>query len=198
MCLRWQFPQCLSAPTTSSLLRFWQPWMEDRIVRTGLNATGGPLGSLLMKWLMPGHHFLKALPLKQLTTSLIIRYKIISDDMSLVVHFFNWIRILNIFELSLYCIDRVLYVICGFYLFQQRFLKFPEEPRASKQLVDLLQKLLCGAKERLGFQGLRCHSFFSSVEWNNLRQGENIFLPANFPLFSLKVLSITQAGNVLL
>lgn len=89
-------------------------------------------------------------------------------------------------------------MICGFYLFQQRFLKFPEEPRASKQLVDLLQKLLCGAKERLGFQGLRCHSFFSSVEWNNLRQGENILLPANFPLFSLKVLSITQAGNVLL
>uniref|UniRef100_H3CFL9 non-specific serine/threonine protein kinase n=1 Tax=Tetraodon nigroviridis TaxID=99883 RepID=H3CFL9_TETNG len=52
----------------------------------------------------------------------------------------------------------------------QRFLKFPEEPRASKQFVDLLQKLLCGAKERLGFQGLRCHSFFSSVDWNNLRQ----------------------------
>lgn len=59
----------------------------------------------------------------------------------------------------------------------QRFLKFPEEPRASKQFLDLLQRLLCGAKERLGFQGLRCHSFFSSVDWNNLRQGEDHFSP---------------------
>uniref|UniRef100_A0A3Q3FJF2 non-specific serine/threonine protein kinase n=1 Tax=Labrus bergylta TaxID=56723 RepID=A0A3Q3FJF2_9LABR len=60
----------------------------------------------------------------------------------------------------------------------QRFLKFPEEPRASKQFVDLLQRLLCGAKERLGFQGLRCHSFFSGVDWNNLRQVLPPFVPA--------------------
>uniref|UniRef100_A0A8C4DK79 Citron Rho-interacting kinase n=1 Tax=Dicentrarchus labrax TaxID=13489 RepID=A0A8C4DK79_DICLA len=60
----------------------------------------------------------------------------------------------------------------------QRFLKFPEQPRASKQFVDLLQRLLCGAKERLGFQGLRCHSFFSSVDWNNLRQVLPPFVPA--------------------
>lgn len=61
------------------------------------------------------------------------------------------------------------------FLCHQRFLKFPAEPRASKQFVDLLQRLLCGAKERLGFQGLRCHAFFSSVDWNNLRQGDNSF-----------------------
>ncbi|KAM9859090.1 citron Rho-interacting kinase [Aulostomus maculatus] len=60
----------------------------------------------------------------------------------------------------------------------QRFLKIPEEPRASKQFVDLVQCLLCGAKERLGFQGLRCHSFFSSVDWNNLRQVLPPFVPA--------------------
>ncbi|XP_045931296.1 citron Rho-interacting kinase-like [Micropterus dolomieu] len=60
----------------------------------------------------------------------------------------------------------------------QRFLKFPEEPRASKQFVDLLQRLLCGAKERLGFQGLHCHSFFSSVDWKNLRQVLPPFVPA--------------------
>uniref|UniRef100_A0A3B4Y481 Citron Rho-interacting kinase n=1 Tax=Seriola lalandi dorsalis TaxID=1841481 RepID=A0A3B4Y481_SERLL len=58
------------------------------------------------------------------------------------------------------------------------FLKFPEEPQASKQFVDLLQSLLCGAKERLGFQGLRCHSFFSSVDWNNLRHVLPPFVPA--------------------
>uniref|UniRef100_A0A3Q1EG32 Citron Rho-interacting kinase n=1 Tax=Acanthochromis polyacanthus TaxID=80966 RepID=A0A3Q1EG32_9TELE len=60
----------------------------------------------------------------------------------------------------------------------QRYLKFPEESRASKQFVDLVQSLLCGAKERLGFQGLRCHSFFSSVDWNNLRQVLPPFVPA--------------------
>lgn len=56
----------------------------------------------------------------------------------------------------------------------QRYLKFPEEPRTSKQFVDLVQSLLCGAKERLAFKGLRCHAFFSNVDWNNLRQGEGI------------------------
>ncbi|XP_068576347.1 citron rho-interacting kinase isoform X2 [Cebidichthys violaceus] len=60
----------------------------------------------------------------------------------------------------------------------QRFLKIPEEPRASKPFVDLLQSLLCGAKERLGFQGLRCHSFFSTVDWNHLRQVLPPFVPA--------------------
>uniref|UniRef100_A0A3B4VM67 Citron Rho-interacting kinase n=1 Tax=Seriola dumerili TaxID=41447 RepID=A0A3B4VM67_SERDU len=60
----------------------------------------------------------------------------------------------------------------------QCFLKFPEEPQASKQFVDLVQSLLCGAKERLGFQGLRCHSFFSSVDWNNLRHVLPPFVPA--------------------
>uniref|UniRef100_A0A3Q3IFG4 Citron Rho-interacting kinase n=1 Tax=Monopterus albus TaxID=43700 RepID=A0A3Q3IFG4_MONAL len=60
----------------------------------------------------------------------------------------------------------------------QWFLKFPEEPRASKEFVDLVQSLLCGAKERLGFQGLRCHLFFSSVDWNNLRHVLPPFVPA--------------------
>ncbi|KAG7251061.1 hypothetical protein CRUP_005488, partial [Coryphaenoides rupestris] len=51
----------------------------------------------------------------------------------------------------------------------QRYLKFPEEVRASRPLVDLVQSLLCGATERLGYQDLRCHAFFSSTDWNNLR-----------------------------
>ncbi|XP_056130330.1 citron Rho-interacting kinase [Lampris incognitus] len=60
----------------------------------------------------------------------------------------------------------------------QNFLKFPEEPQASKQFVNLVQSLLCGAKDRLGFQGLHCHSFFSSIDWNNLRQVLPPFVPA--------------------
>ncbi|XP_027858624.1 citron Rho-interacting kinase isoform X3 [Xiphophorus couchianus] len=60
----------------------------------------------------------------------------------------------------------------------QRYLKFPEEPHASKQFVDLVRSLLCGARERLGYQGLRCHAFFSNVDWNNLRQVPPPFVPA--------------------
>uniref|UniRef100_A0A8C2G8I3 Citron rho-interacting serine/threonine kinase a n=1 Tax=Cyprinus carpio TaxID=7962 RepID=A0A8C2G8I3_CYPCA len=54
----------------------------------------------------------------------------------------------------------------------QRFLKFPEEPKASAQFVDLLQSLFCGSRERLGYEGLRSHPFFSSVDWTNLRHGK--------------------------
>ncbi|XP_061731299.1 citron rho-interacting kinase isoform X7 [Nerophis ophidion] len=60
----------------------------------------------------------------------------------------------------------------------QQFLKIPAEPCATKQFVDLVQSLLCGAQERLGFQGLRCHSFFSNTDWNNLRQALPPFVPA--------------------
>ncbi|XP_043094170.1 citron rho-interacting kinase isoform X2 [Puntigrus tetrazona] len=60
----------------------------------------------------------------------------------------------------------------------QRFLKFPEEPRASAQFVDLLQSLLCGSRERLGYEGLRSHPFFSSVDWTNLRHALPPFAPS--------------------
>uniref|UniRef100_A0A8C1PEV4 non-specific serine/threonine protein kinase n=1 Tax=Cyprinus carpio TaxID=7962 RepID=A0A8C1PEV4_CYPCA len=60
----------------------------------------------------------------------------------------------------------------------QRFLKFPEEPKASVQFVDLLQSLLCGSRERLGYEGLRSHPFFSSVDWTNLRHALPPFVPS--------------------
>ncbi|XP_066515715.1 citron rho-interacting kinase isoform X2 [Hoplias malabaricus] len=60
----------------------------------------------------------------------------------------------------------------------QRYLKFPEEPRASTQFVDLVQSLLCGARERLDFEGLRSHPFFSSVDWNGVRHAVPPFVPS--------------------
>ncbi|XP_062339164.1 citron rho-interacting kinase isoform X2 [Osmerus eperlanus] len=59
----------------------------------------------------------------------------------------------------------------------QSSLKFSEEPKSSKQFVNLVQSLLCATRERLGFEGLRCHPFFSSVDWNNLRQVLPPFVP---------------------
>ncbi|XP_059405353.1 citron rho-interacting kinase isoform X6 [Carassius carassius] len=60
----------------------------------------------------------------------------------------------------------------------QRFLKFPEEPKASAQCVDLLLSLLCGWQERLGYEGLRSHPFFSSIDWTNLRHALPPFVPS--------------------
>ncbi|XP_063067076.1 citron rho-interacting kinase isoform X5 [Engraulis encrasicolus] len=60
----------------------------------------------------------------------------------------------------------------------QHYLKFPKEPKASKAFVDLVGSLLCGAKDRLGYEELRCHPFFSSVDWTSLRQALPPFVPS--------------------
>ncbi|XP_058238687.1 citron rho-interacting kinase isoform X1 [Hemibagrus wyckioides] len=60
----------------------------------------------------------------------------------------------------------------------QRYLKFPEDPKASSQFVDLVQSLLCVARERLGYEGLRSHPFFSTVDWSSLRHAVPPFVPS--------------------
>ncbi|KAK3509025.1 hypothetical protein QTP70_018530 [Hemibagrus guttatus] len=60
----------------------------------------------------------------------------------------------------------------------QRYLKFPEDPKASSQFVDLVQSLLCVARERLGYEGLRSHPFFSAVDWSSLRHAVPPFVPS--------------------
>ncbi|XP_067911362.1 citron Rho-interacting kinase-like isoform X3 [Heterodontus francisci] len=59
----------------------------------------------------------------------------------------------------------------------QRTLKFPEEPKISKEFHDLVQSLLCGAKERLNYEGLICHPFFTNINWNNIRHIPPPFVP---------------------
>ncbi|NXF89642.1 CTRO kinase, partial [Eubucco bourcierii] len=59
----------------------------------------------------------------------------------------------------------------------QRFLKFPEDVKVSKEFLDLIQSLLCGQKERLGYEGLCCHPFFSTIDWNNIRNSPPPFVP---------------------
>uniref|UniRef100_A0AAR2L122 Citron Rho-interacting kinase n=1 Tax=Pygocentrus nattereri TaxID=42514 RepID=A0AAR2L122_PYGNA len=60
----------------------------------------------------------------------------------------------------------------------QRYLKFPEEPKASPQFVDLVQSLLCGTRDRLDYEGLRSHPFFSTVDWSSLRHTVPPFVPS--------------------
>ncbi|XP_060105930.1 citron Rho-interacting kinase isoform X6 [Heteronotia binoei] len=59
----------------------------------------------------------------------------------------------------------------------QRFLKFPEDVKVSYEFLDLVQRLLCGQKERLGYEGLCCHSFFSTVDWNCIHNSPPPFVP---------------------
>ncbi|XP_031804564.1 citron Rho-interacting kinase isoform X6 [Sarcophilus harrisii] len=59
----------------------------------------------------------------------------------------------------------------------QRFLKFPENPKVSSEFLDLIQSLLCGPKERLNYEGLCCHPFFSKIDWNNIRNSPPPFVP---------------------
>ncbi|XP_072207113.1 citron Rho-interacting kinase isoform X2 [Excalfactoria chinensis] len=59
----------------------------------------------------------------------------------------------------------------------QRYLKFPEDVKVSSEFLDLIQSLLCGQKERLGYEGLCCHPFFSTIDWNNIRNSPPPFVP---------------------
>ncbi|XP_068017863.1 citron Rho-interacting kinase [Melanerpes formicivorus] len=87
----------------------------------------------------------------------------------------------------------------------QRFLKFPEDVKVSKEFLDLIQSLLCGQKERLGYEGLCCHPFFSKIDWNNIRDSPPPFVPtlksdddtSNFdePEKNSRVLSSTRQLN---
>ncbi|NXW55321.1 CTRO kinase, partial [Eurystomus gularis] len=87
----------------------------------------------------------------------------------------------------------------------QRFLKFPEDVKVSREFLDLIQSLLCGQKERLGYEGLCCHPFFSKIDWNNIRNSPPPFVPtlksdddtSNFdePEKNSRVLSSTRQLN---
>ncbi|XP_072315790.1 citron Rho-interacting kinase-like, partial [Eucyclogobius newberryi] len=60
----------------------------------------------------------------------------------------------------------------------QLSLKLPQHPRVSEAFSELVKGLLCGARDRLGFEGLRCHGFFSSTDWNHLHKAVPPFVPA--------------------
>ncbi|XP_072033601.1 citron Rho-interacting kinase-like [Amphiura filiformis] len=56
-------------------------------------------------------------------------------------------------------------------------LTFPTSPSTSKHAKDLIEQLLCGCDERLGYEGLGCHAFFNGIEWATLRQSVPPFVP---------------------
>ncbi|XP_044304797.1 citron Rho-interacting kinase isoform X2 [Varanus komodoensis] len=59
----------------------------------------------------------------------------------------------------------------------QRFLKFPKDVKVSNEFLDLMQSLLCGQKERLDYEGICCHPFFSTIDWNCICNSPPPFVP---------------------
>jgi len=59
----------------------------------------------------------------------------------------------------------------------KRTLKFPEEARLSVKAKDLMERLICDPKHRLGFEQLKSHPFFNGIDWENIRKAKAAIVP---------------------
>jgi serine/threonine protein kinase len=56
-------------------------------------------------------------------------------------------------------------------------LVFPPVPPVSADAIDLIRQLICGADERLDFEGIKNHSFFCGIDWDGLAMAQSPFVP---------------------
>jgi serine/threonine protein kinase len=56
-------------------------------------------------------------------------------------------------------------------------LQFPTAPAVSGDAIDLIRRLICGASDRLDFEGIKCHRFFSGIDWDNIGNMESPYIP---------------------
>jgi len=52
----------------------------------------------------------------------------------------------------------------------KKTLVFPPEAGLSEAAKDLFSKLICDARDRIGFDQLKKHKFFEGIDWDKLRQ----------------------------
>jgi len=62
-------------------------------------------------------------------------------------------------------------------------LKFPDDCHISPEARDLIERLLCDQKDRLGagaggVEEMKCHPFFKGIQWDNLRKSKAPMIPA--------------------
>eukprot|EP01006_Ploeotia_vitrea_P042258 TRINITY_DN66614_c8_g7_i1.p1 TRINITY_DN66614_c8_g7~~TRINITY_DN66614_c8_g7_i1.p1 ORF type:complete len:506 (+),score=291.17 TRINITY_DN66614_c8_g7_i1:168-1520(+) len=69
----------------------------------------------------------------------------------------------------------------------RKTLVFPAEANLSPEAVDLMKRLICKAKDRLDFEGIKKHPFFKGMDWDNLRTRRPPIVP--------KVTSATDTRN---
>lgn len=55
--------------------------------------------------------------------------------------------------------------------------KFPTTKTASSEFTSLISGLLCETSKRLGYQQLLKHPFFSTIDWNGLREKSPPYVP---------------------
>lgn len=62
----------------------------------------------------------------------------------------------------------------------KKTLNIPEESNLSPSARDILKRLLCGAENRLGVNGvqeIKNHAFFKGLDWDGLRNRKSPFVP---------------------
>jgi serine/threonine protein kinase len=56
-------------------------------------------------------------------------------------------------------------------------LSFPPLPPVSADAVDLIRRLICAPEDRLDFEGIKAHRFFSGIDWDNLQNMRSPCIP---------------------
>eukprot|EP01080_Neovahlkampfia_damariscottae_P007023 gene7023-11188_t len=60
----------------------------------------------------------------------------------------------------------------------KEFLEFPDEIDISKNAMDLIQKLLCDASDRIkNINDLKKHPFFEGIDWDDIQSTQSPFIP---------------------
>eukprot|EP00741_Cyanophora_paradoxa_P001749 tig00000073_g1696.t1 len=62
----------------------------------------------------------------------------------------------------------------------QQHLRFPDECNLSPECRDVIERLLCDAPRRLGYNGveeIKAHPFFTGIDWERIRDGPAPFVP---------------------
>jgi serine/threonine protein kinase len=57
------------------------------------------------------------------------------------------------------------------------YLNFPSVPKLSEEALDLMQNLLTDASERLSFEAIQAHPFFTGIDWDHLESMDGPFIP---------------------
>lgn len=56
-------------------------------------------------------------------------------------------------------------------------LEFPDDVSLSTDCKDLIERMVCGAANRITFEEMQMHPFFKSVDWDNIRNSNPPMIP---------------------
>jgi len=59
----------------------------------------------------------------------------------------------------------------------EKYFKVPHDIKLSKNVMDLMKKLVCPMNKRIGFDEIKEHPWFKKIPWNNLHSMKPLFVP---------------------